>query len=350
MLPALVPPPPAHRFEMAPTAKRAKKSIAGFDSVGRILDQLLLDQLIQKPTKTAKGITNSAYKQLKTSFTESLKGVANAAASFIRQTTAVTPIAINRPRRSATNRIRADLSPIPYNNDTPINTASRLDERLVPISSAHRGMKRLKSAAILRLRVGDDFTLVVPQFDNKKNDIPNCQRSDIMEILKGILMQGITSSNAIERDQQYSDLLKHRIIRREGRSYYEFNLTIVSYPERNKLETAGLPKAQIDSLLDARTGVGIYANLIGYGSRNTIHLKLLSIPYIEVFVQRDSEGPFLDPDIKFDKRMNEERMMNHMTEEFYQSMGDAAAYVEILMKYYRNSMPKKQSILAGSVK
>ena len=164
---------------MAPTAKRAKKSIAGFDSVGRILDQLLLDQLIQKPTKTAKGITDSAYKQLKTSFTESLKGVANAAASFIRQTTVVTPIAINRPRRSATNRIRADLSPIPYNNDTPINTASRLDERLVPISSAHRGMKRLKSAAILRLRVGDDFTLVVPQFDNKKNDIPNCQRSDI---------------------------------------------------------------------------------------------------------------------------------------------------------------------------
>jgi len=39
---------------MAPTVKRAKTSVTGFDAVGRILDQLLLDQLIRKPTKTAK--------------------------------------------------------------------------------------------------------------------------------------------------------------------------------------------------------------------------------------------------------------------------------------------------------
>jgi len=95
---------------MAPTAKRAKTSVAGFNAVGQILDQLLLDQLIQKPTKTAKGITDSAYKQLKTSFAESMKGVVNAVVSFIRQTTAVTPNTINRSRRSAMNQ-SAPISP-----------------------------------------------------------------------------------------------------------------------------------------------------------------------------------------------------------------------------------------------
>jgi len=39
--------------------------------------------------------------------------------------------------------------------------------------------------------------------------------------------------------------------------------------------------------------------------------------------------------------MNEEKMMMHMTKEVYQSKGDAAAYVKILIKYYRNSVPKK---------
>ena len=78
----------------------------------------------------------------------------------------------------------------------------------------------------------------------------------------------------------------------------------------------GLPKAQIDAILDACTGVGIYADLIGYGSCGTIHLKLLSLPYLEVFVQHALDDQFLDPIIKFLKIMNEERMMTHMTKEF----------------------------------
>jgi len=248
---------------MAPTVNRAKPTITGFDAVGRILDQLLLDQLIPKLTKTAKGITDSAYKQLKTGFTESMKGVAKAAVLFIHHTTAVTSNTIDRPRRSSMNIICTNLTPIPYDNSTPPTTAySRLDEHLVPISSAHPGMKRLKLPAILRLRVGDEFTLVVPHIGKNSNDSQNHQRPDIMDRFKQILTLGITSSNANERDQQHLDLLKHRIIRREGRIYYEFNLKITSYPERSKLEATGLPKAQIDPILDACMGAGMYVNVI----------------------------------------------------------------------------------------
>ena len=182
------------------------------------------------------------------------------------------------------NRFRTNLTPILYDNSTyPTTAHSQLDKHLIPNPSAHRGMKRLESPTILRLRVEDKFTLVVPHIGKNSNDIPNRQRSDIMDRFKQILTLGITSSNTNERDQQYLDILGQRTIRMQSHSYYGFKLKITSYLECSKLKTTGLPKAHINAILDVRTGVGIYVNLIRYESCGTIHLKLMSLPYLEVF-------------------------------------------------------------------
>jgi len=71
--------------------------------------------------------------------------------------------------------------------------------------------------------------------------------------------------------------MKARTIVREGKDYYEFNLVVMSYPEHHKLADRGLPNATLGSLLHPSTGVGIYVELRGYGSRGKTILKLLSI-------------------------------------------------------------------------
>jgi len=128
-------------------------------------------------------------------------------------------------------------------------------------------------------------------------------------------------------------VMKARTIVREGKDYYEFNLVVSSYPKRHKLEDRGLPNATLDSLLHTSTGVGIYVELRGYGSRGKTNIKLLSIPYVKLYVQRPSDGYFLNGGIKFNKNMPDDKLMIDLAQQFYASKGDAAAYAEILMKY-----------------
>jgi len=86
----------------------------------------------------------------------------------------------------------------------------------------------------------------------------------------------------------------------------------------------------------------MYVELLGYGSQGICHLKLLTLPYVEVHVQRASTGAFLQQGINFAKNAKEENLMLNVAKEFYASKGDAAAYVEILMKYYRSCVPAKK--------
>ena len=67
------------------------------------------------------------------------------------------------------------------------------------------------------------------------------------------------------------------------------------------MEGRGLPKATLDSILHPSTVVGIYVELLGYGSRASTNMKLLSIPYIKLYMQRLDDGNFLNDNIKFNK-------------------------------------------------
>ena len=59
------------------SAKRPKKPVLGFDSIVNRLENVFYGLQSYKPAPaTADGNINTAYKQLKTSFTASLKGIA----------------------------------------------------------------------------------------------------------------------------------------------------------------------------------------------------------------------------------------------------------------------------------
>ena len=68
---------------MAAPPEMDKTTVEGFNVVGEIFNLLLLDQLLPKTIKTAKGGTYSIYKQLKTGFAALMNGVVKGVTSFI---------------------------------------------------------------------------------------------------------------------------------------------------------------------------------------------------------------------------------------------------------------------------
>jgi len=86
----------------------------------------------------------------------------------------------------------------------------------------------------------------------------------------------------------------------------------------------------------------MYVELLGYRSQGICHLKLLSLPYVEVHAQLATNRAFLHQGIDFKKKGKEENLMLNIANEFYASKGDAAAYVEILMKYYWSCVSVKK--------
>jgi len=73
--------------------------------------------------------------------------------------------------------------------------------------SDHCGIERLELPTIFRLRVDDEFMLVVPRVTKNLKDIPNCQWKDVMDRFKRIMMHGIISPDPNECEEQCSDLL-----------------------------------------------------------------------------------------------------------------------------------------------
>jgi hypothetical protein len=275
---------------MLSATNRKKQRAQGFDAIAKVLYHLMFDQLAHKAKPSIAGITNTAYKELKSSFTESLKGVARDNDHMI----SVTPSTLDRPRRAARMSYDGAPSPVPYQNIGVANPAPpRVDERLVPLSSAYRGVTRLRMKDILRLRVNDEILIVLPPTRPNKTDLPNLQRLSLLYSFQNVLLLGRPSMSELDRHDFLEAALKQRSIVRDGRDHYEFNMTITSYPERHKLEGHGLPKSEINSILHRKEGIGFYGEVRGYGSRGRVHVKLLTLPFIEVYVQRTNDAhPF----------------------------------------------------------
>jgi len=190
-----------------------------------------------------------------------------------------------------------------YRNEGALPVAPPgIDQCLLPLTSVNRGMVRILAKDVLRLRVGDKVTPVIPPSDHCKDDIVNKQRSEILSRFKRILLPDTPWMTAAEEKQYIDEVMKACTIVREGQGYYEFNLVVTCYPEHHKLEDRGLRKATLDSLLHPSTGVDIYVELRGYGSCGKTNFKLLSIPYFELYVQLPSDGNCLNRGIKFNKK------------------------------------------------
>ena len=159
----------------------------GFDAAAEILSHRFYSQIIKKKSSpSAAGAANNAFKELKTTFTASLKPSKNKPPPVtISQPTTITQsqsteddsnsrsiprVAIATPSTTRSSRSMAssletvspldshDVDPNPYDDGTVYT----------PVSSVNRGMQRIKYPKILCLRVGNSFTLVIPPTDRKE--------------------------------------------------------------------------------------------------------------------------------------------------------------------------------------
>ena len=143
--------------------------------------------------------------------------------------------------------------------------------------------------------------------------------------------------NALEKIQYVEKELSERTISREGKDHFECNVCICNYPERPNL-------AQYDPLslnIDCMLGMGnarFRLELIGYGTRETVLLKMSNLPFVWIFVPRPPDTPFLDPSFEF-STTNESLLVKKFGEELYAAKGDATAYVQSC--YVTTKLPKQ---------
>lgn len=118
------------------------------------------------------------------------------------------------------------------------------------------------------------------------------------------------------------------------------------------MEKTNLPQSAIDDLLrlpKGRIGCGIRLQLMGFGRSETVFIQFKMMPYLEFFVQRQPEEPYLNKSIGFPRSSNDDKMKAALVTELNAAKGDAATYVEVLMKFYqagytqlqKNPHPKK---------
>lgn len=186
-------PPTSNNDIAAATKTKSKKGAEGFDAAADILTQRFFAQIIKKKSApSAAGAANNAFKELRTTFTASLKP------SKIKPspvTTITQPTIISQSQSTEDNNnspsipCRAIATPFTtrssHSTSSSLATASPFDFHDVdpnpyddgtvytPVSSVNRGMQRIKYPKILRLRVGNSFTLVIPPTDRKEPKVPS---------------------------------------------------------------------------------------------------------------------------------------------------------------------------------
>ena len=159
-------------------AKKSRTDEDGFHKVANILDRSFYDLLqFKPPPDNSHGNLLTAHKQLKTSFTASLKGVPKTPKKQTPPSTgAVTPsTAGSLPTRSSSRR---SSLPSVSSLETPVTARSegsgvsiqslRFDDVSAVPSSTNQGMRRMRILDVLRLMPGDEFTLVIPPTDRKQ--------------------------------------------------------------------------------------------------------------------------------------------------------------------------------------
>eukprot|EP00986_Skeletonema_menzelii_P013053 scaffold7400_cov122-Skeletonema_menzelii.AAC.2 len=233
---------------------------------------------------------------------------------------------------------------------------------LILMSSTNLGVRRLQFHEILRLTTGNDFILVLPQPSGKrpasvsnrvraeanshrkpsnvKTDVWETAKThwyDILYYFQKTVLEGIRGSDE-ELDIIHNDELARRCFQRDGQHYYELHLTIKSCSEQETLQQFNLPERTINNFIDKPMNVlgdGFYVQLYGHG---TFLLRFATLPYVEIYVARKREDPYLDDSIgKFPRSQNEDTVLAALTKQLHATNGDSAATVQVMMGYYKHS-------------
>ena len=145
-----------------------------------------------------------------------------------------------------------------HTNSTPLSNPTQLDfgraycddaaeltACVAPVTTLNRGMRRLNYYDIVRLRVGDSMMCVVPAENSKHIKLANRTRPHALDIVTRSLLANRGHLSAAEKEEYIAEQLASRVIQREGKSYHEFNVEIISYPERAMLGMYDLLKSEL---------------------------------------------------------------------------------------------------------
>eukprot|EP00956_Cyclotella_meneghiniana_P018450 scaffold30718_cov36-Cyclotella_meneghiniana.AAC.2 len=330
---------------------------SGFDAVHAALCKRLL--VISPPTaKTVRALLNTSHKHLKSSFSDSI-GTSRAKSKTPDSQPPSTPAPSVVSRTCVTRSTVAPQtafqpSPVkfPSDDDVVLDTEDddvmnipRYDDRQTPLTSKNYGVRRLSIDEFIRLGCEDEFVLYIPPTSTKDAPEVKAMREDILMQMKRIVMSPFQKSTTTEeRDAGWKKHLERRQYNRDGNPGYDFVVKVVSYPERSIMDRPSIPPSELKYLLNPVTKAGLTLELIGFGSAKSCHLKLLSIPFVEAYVPRKPDAPFLD-DIAFTKSKDESKQVAFMAKELLACKGDPAATANVLLKYYSTSKNAELSSL-----
>jgi hypothetical protein len=333
-----------------PTARRLSSSASdGFSIMAGKLDAVFHQQFREaKVQSTSDGVAKVTRLRLNSAFTAPLPG-----RSASKSTSAAAPITQTPAAKNSTPRVVSARSST-SDFDSPDDDVSqeRLDDRLIPFSSTLRGSRRLRIIDILKLSVGDKFTLVIPtQYRESKE--AKLHRSSLRDILKSTIRGSLPREMSASEKADYVEYdMSLRQIEREGWVFQEYNVTVVSYAERDRLENQHLPESEVNYLLQSHLRAGLLLELDGCcnNRRGRIMLQFLAIPFIEAFVLRAPDEPVLDSRIEFPRSVKEEVNAAYLEKGLKCVKGDPVATLDLLMKSYNQQYTNTKADLAKIVK
>ena len=322
-----------------------KPPSSGFDFMATALRDHLHSNF-PSSSKTILGVINTAFKQLKSSFMQSLKGVAASDTP-----SHVTPSHGSTASRPPSSRVLPTPVQFPslenyvtQSQDTPepaddnadtIDQPHRMDQQYVPESCTNQAPQRIEFEDLVRLRHNDEFLLCIPPSTRKdpKPFVKAC--ADTMDKMRNIILYDHMKNLTVAACNKYFESeLKTRAVGRNGRDGHEFHVRVLAYPERSLLEMDPIPKSEMNHLLLPQTGVGLTIQLIGYSLTAKTLLKFYDLALLQLYIRR-SPGEQIYKDVKLRQSKNEELVAKDLSKLLLETKGGATAYISILMQHYQ---------------
>ena len=313
----------------------------GLEQLAERLNTLLSTQ--SKPKAISiQGVAKLAHRNLKHSFTSSIRSTNNCSTSS--SSLLQTPTPSNRHLKvvsTGPKKLNSSLSDPPNEihnlNNIDDQIDGRLDNRYVPFSSTLRGSRKLRIIDVLELECGQKVTLVIPNEPKKKDGLlATSHRDNIRNLMKRAIRNSIQrNASSIEKDDMCDYDFSLREVERSGKQYHEFNVTIAHYAERTKLHMENYSESDLNNLLQPELRAGISVSLDGYSDLDRgIMIQFLALPYVEIWVERATSESMLDSRVEFPRNAKDDTISSYMQREMNAANGDPIATLDILMKCY----------------
>ena len=213
-----------------------------------------------------------------------------------------------------------------------------MNDEYIAMSAMSIGPKRLRIKEIIRLKCKDVCTVFVPSFENKKDSkFVRDVRAEMLSVFRQVVLSELPDKWINTQCNDYfRDHLRSREMQREGRIGHQFHVCVVNYPEQQRMEAGFMTESEKNYLLDCRTDVGLNCQLIGYSTKTLALVKLVNLPYLEVYVARQSGDIILD-EVQFPRTKKDEVLACFLANELWETRGDTIATLNILAEYFKMS-------------